>query len=156
MKRVLFIILFTIPFIGFGQGLIGYYVDESTDDLWKTTDGGVTFNVVNYDLVYTPSSVEFVNEMIGYYVDESTDDLWKTTDGGVTFNVVNYDLVYTPSSVEFIDENITSVFDITIPSSKRELIKTVDILGRETKPNKNTPFIEIYDDGSTEKKIVIE
>ena len=94
--------------------------------------------------------------MIGYYVDESTDDLWKTTDGGVTFNVVNYDLVYTPSSVEFIDENITSVFDITIPSSKRELIKTVDILGRETKPNKNTPFIEIYDDGSTEKKIVIE
>jgi hypothetical protein len=51
--------------------------------------------------------------------------------------------------------NITSTFNIPI-SSNRKLEKVVDILGRETKPQQNTPFIEIYDDGSTEKKIVIE
>lgn len=38
----------------------------------------------------------------------------------------------------------------------RKLIKTIDFLGRETKPKPSTPFIEIYDDGSTEKKIIIE
>ena len=114
MKKILFILLLTTPFIGFGQGLIGYYVDDQTDQLWKTTDGGVTFNVVNSDLVYTPSSVEF------------------------------------------IDENITSVFDITILSSKRELIKTTNILGQENTTIKNQLLIEIYDDGSTEKKIVLE
>ena len=51
--------------------------------------------------------------------------------------------------------NITSIFNIpTI--SKKKLIKVVDILGREIVPNSNTPFIEIYNDGSVEKKIIIE
>ena len=39
---------------------------------------------------------------------------------------------------------------------KRKLINVVDILGRKTVPKSNTPFIEIYDDGSIEKKIIIE
>ena len=51
---------------------------------------------------------------------------------------------------------MTSIFNIPTPSSNKKLEKIVDILGRETKPQQNTPFIEIYDDGSTEKKIVIE
>jgi len=38
----------------------------------------------------------------------------------------------------------------------RKLKKTIDFLGREIKSKPGTPFIEIYDDGSTEKKIVIE
>ena len=52
--------------------------------------------------------------------------------------------------------NITSTFNIPTPSSNRNLEKIVDILGRETKPQTNTPFIEIYDDGTVEKKIVVE
>ncbi len=42
---------------------------------------------------------------------------------------------------------------ITIPINKK-LIKTIDFFGRETTPQPNVPFIEIYDDGSFEKKIV--
>ena len=42
---------------------------------------------------------------------------------------------------------------ITIHSNKK-LIKTIDFLGREIIPKPNVPFIEIYDDGSFEKKIV--
>jgi hypothetical protein len=42
-------------------------------------------------------------------------------------------------------------------SIKKELIKIVDVLGRETnKQNTNTPLFYIYDDGSVEKKIIIE
>ena len=52
--------------------------------------------------------------------------------------------------------NLTSAFNIPTPSSNRKLEKVVDILGRETKPQTNTPFIEVYDDGSIEKKIVTD
>ena len=51
--------------------------------------------------------------------------------------------------------NITSTFNIPI-NSNRKLQKTVDLLGRESKPQKNIPFIEIYDDGTVEKKITID
>lgn len=37
--------------------------------------------------------------------------------------------------------------------SEKQLIRIVDILGREIKPQKNTPLFYIYDDGSVEKKM---
>jgi plastocyanin len=40
--------------------------------------------------------------------------------------------------------------------SNKELIKVTDILGRETKGTKNEPLFYIYDDGTIEKKIIIE
>jgi hypothetical protein len=52
--------------------------------------------------------------------------------------------------------DITSIFNIPTTNSIRNLEKVVDLLGRENKPQTNTPFIEIYDDGSIEKKIVID
>ena len=39
-------------------------------------------------------------------------------------------------------------------NKKRKLIKTIDFLGKEIIPKPNISFIEIYDDGSFEKKIV--
>ena len=44
--------------------------------------------------------------------------------------------------------------EITIQTNKK-LIKTIDFLGRELIPQPNVPFIEIYDDGSVEKKMVM-
>jgi hypothetical protein len=38
----------------------------------------------------------------------------------------------------------------------KKLIKIIDLLGRETKGTKNTPLFYIYDDGTVEKRIVIE
>jgi hypothetical protein len=43
-----------------------------------------------------------------------------------------------------------------IDGEPKGLIKITDILGRKTKPKTNTPLIEIYDDGTVEKRIVIE
>ena len=40
--------------------------------------------------------------------------------------------------------------------SNKKLIKTIDFLGRDIKPIPNVPYIEIYDDGSTKKKVLIE
>jgi hypothetical protein len=42
-------------------------------------------------------------------------------------------------------------------SIKKELIKIINVLGRETnKQNTNTPLFYLYDDGSVEKKIIVE
>jgi len=41
-------------------------------------------------------------------------------------------------------------------TTNKELLKVTDILGRKIKPQPNTPFIEIYDDGTVEKRIIIE
>ena len=61
------------------------------------------------------------------------------------------------------DENIilenniaTNSYNIPFNISKRNLLKMTDLLGREAKIQTNTPFIEIYDDGTVEKKIIIE
>ena len=52
--------------------------------------------------------------------------------------------------------NITSTLYHSLPNSNRKLKMTIDILGKETKPQPNTPIIEIYDDGSVEKKLIVE
>ena len=38
----------------------------------------------------------------------------------------------------------------------KKILKFIDLLGRETKVKKNEPLFYIYDDGSVEKKIIIE
>ena len=41
-------------------------------------------------------------------------------------------------------------------STNKELLKVTDLLGREIKGKKNEPLFYIYDDGTVEKRIVIE
>ena len=49
--------------------------------------------------------------------------------------------------------NTTGVLDIT---NKRTLVKITDILGQKTPYRKNIPLLYIYDDGTVEKKIILE
>ena len=63
-------------------------------------------------------------------------------------------LIYLIKTNEF--GNITSTIELPTPTSKRELIKTTNILGQENTTIKNQPLIEIYDDGSVDKKYIIE
>ena len=48
----------------------------------------------------------------------------------------------------------TGISDIT--NTKSNLVKITDMLGQETPYRRNTPLFYIYDDGTVEKKIVIE
>ena len=53
-----------------------------------------------------------------------------------------------------IDALISAIHDLE--NSNKNLIKIVDVLGRETKPKKNTPLFYLYDDGSVIEKIMTE
>ena len=53
-----------------------------------------------------------------------------------------------------IDAVISAIHDLK--NSNKNLIKIVDVLGRETTPKMNTPLFYMYDDASVEKKVVIE
>ena len=82
----------------------------------------------------------------------------QTTDGGYiitgyTYSLGNGDDVYLIKTDS--QGNVTSTFNIPI-NPNRKLQKTVDLLGKETKPQTNTPLIEIYDDGTVKKKIILE
>jgi len=48
---------------------------------------------------------------------------------------------------------ITSIQEHT---TNKELLKVTDLLGRETKGKTNEPLFYIYDDGTVEKKIILE
>ena len=53
-----------------------------------------------------------------------------------------------------VDAVISTIHNLE--NSNKNLIKLVDILGRETKPKTNTPLFYMYDDGSVEKRMVFE
>ena len=70
---------------------------------------------------------------------------WYESDGTLD-HTLEFFYFSTPSSIGEEASNI---------SSERELLKVTDILGRETKQI-NQPLFYIYDDGTVEKRIVIE
>tara|TARA_B110000438_G_scaffold161525_1_gene154743 strand:+ start:114 stop:605 length:492 start_codon:yes stop_codon:yes gene_type:complete len=51
---------------------------------------------------------------------------------------------------------ITGTTAVKEHTTNKELLKVTDILGGETKGNKNKPLFYIYSDGTVEKKIIIE
>ena len=89
-------------------------------------------------------------------------DVQETNDGGFIlvghkgFNGGNW----TQGHIHLIKTNsfgnITSTFEIPLPNPNRKLEKTVNLKGQEIKPQTNQPVIEIYDDGTVEKKMIIE
>ena len=60
------------------------------------------------------------------------------------------------------DDYDTITFYVSPPSAieehttNKELLRIIDILGRETKGTKNEPLFYLYDDGTVERKIIIE
>ena len=56
--------------------------------------------------------------------------------------------------IVYVDSCVTEINEF--PDIKKKLTLIVDYLGRETKEKKNQPLFYIYDDGTVEKRIVLE
>ena len=86
----------------------------------------------------------------------------QTFDGGYIISAISeiiHEYIYAIYLIK-IDENgnVTTSYNIPLSNliySDRKLLMIVDFLGRETIPRSN-PFIEIYDDGSVEKKLIVD
>ena len=122
----------------FGSGKLDFYLvktDENGNYEWSQTYGGVEDDWgISLDITSDGGFILCgVTESFGNNIQEDI-LLIKTDDQG----------------------NITSTFEIPLPNPNRKLEKTVNLKGQEIKPQTNTPIIEIFDDGTVEKKIVVE
>lgn len=105
--------------------------DSNGDTLWTKTYGG------NYSIY-------------GYSGQQTTDGGYIITGRKNNGNEDYIILIKTNES-----GIITSTTEIPIPYPSRKLVQKVDLLGREIlNPPKNKPYIEIYDDGTTQKKMI--
>ena len=148
---------------GFGYTL-GNSIQQTTDEGYIIT-GGTTNSIVNgYSDVYLlktdVNGVEQWSQTFGGTDDDEGKSVQQTTDGGYIISGKTRSFGNGNSNVYLIktdgNGNVTSTFNIPTHNTNRKLEKTVDLLGKETKPKTNTPFIDIYDDGTVEKRIVIE
>ena len=149
----------------------GYSVQQTSDGGYVVTgkkeyvdDYGVDDDSDVYLIKTDGNGIEQWNQTFGGIGTDIGNSVKQTSDGGYIITGETED-VFIPGvngekNIYLIktdgNGNVTSTFNIPNPPTNRKLEKVVDILGRETKPPKNTPFIEIYDDGSTEKKLIIE
>ena len=155
MKKLL-LILFCLPIIGFGQLL--YKLDSITANFPISFNlPEITYVKIEYDSQgrYTkaiqpgPGDMQDSNGNIVYSYDYHC--------GIPVYNqIISSQHAFRNSNTQNLDvmENTINFFDINnnLISSESEL----NLLGRETKPQANTPFFYIYDNGTVEKRIIIE
>jgi hypothetical protein len=75
------------------------------------------------------------------------DVFWSTTNWTVANGSIN--------TQHYFSNNCTSTV-IEEYNANKGILKITDLLGRETKGVKNQPLFYIYDDGTVEKKMIIE
>ncbi len=59
-------------------------------------------------------------------------------------------------SITNLNLTVSTIGILDITNNKRNLVKITDLLGKETPYRRNTPLFYIYDDGTVEKRMVIE
>jgi len=103
--------------------------DNYGDTLWTRTYGGTSMDR-GYSVQQTTDGGYVITGVKDYYI-----YLIKTDSNGIT----------------------VSITEIPISNPNRKLVRMFDLSGKEIfKPKKNIPYIEIYDDGTTQKKIILK
>ena len=104
---------------------------------------------------HTPVSIADINDNDNFHqlCFSTSDEIIKISMMAYTVEDPNHD----PNLYSEIDvSSCTAMTSIEEHFKNKELIKITDLLGRETKASKNEPLFYIYDDGTVEKKIIIE
>jgi hypothetical protein len=176
MKKLL-LILICLPMIGFGQQTFNCADSlEVTDviiDNPNLTMGIAIYNGYNsfVSMPYVDFTIDANGDTIqqGYmnlFGANSLDTTWYyysiLSNTNPVYPLTMY-FVYQHSTGAFVADTCiltynptsTAITDINIIRD-RKLISVIDVLGRQNKGKKNEPLFYIYDDGTVEKKIIIE
>jgi len=102
-------------------------------------DGSCGYNTASYDTLIVSSNI-----------------IWN----GIPLNVSgDYSVTLINSvgcdSIVNLNLTVTTIGISNIANNKRNIVKITDMLGQETPYRRNTPLFYIYDDGTVEKRIVI-
>ena len=163
MKKLLLILL-CLPMIGFGQ-FFGYEGPSPDTICLGDSSGLFMFDMDSSPLIDTPYTFTYTIDGVlqspitssshiiyvqqpGHYVITT----WTNSSG--FYNSSNSQLPFDMQSPLTVDSCITNT-QSNILSKEKKVIKILDLLGRETKQT-NQPLFYIYDDGTVEKRIVIE
>ena len=132
-------------------------------------DSLAVWNIFNADFTYNQigDSVSFTNLSSNY---ETV--LWDFGDGQtstaenpthtyalngnytVTLTAITNSACIQDTQTDSIEVNISTAIDEL--KAPKQLLYITDVLGRESKPTRNTPLFYRFDDGTVEKRIVIE
>ena len=103
----------------------------------------VRTSIKEFDLNTSPPTLE-EHRIMTYTYDSYNrnikEEYWGVNTNQLTGDFADYIYFAPPTSIQ---EHTTN----------KELLRTIDVLGRETK---NNPLFYIYDDGTVEKRIIIE
>ena len=110
------------------------------NSLATNDNGSCGYNTASYDTLSVTASIVWN----GMNLNTSGDYSDTLTNSVGCDSIANLNLTVT---------NPTGVIDLT---NKSILVKITDMLGQETPYRKNTPLFYIYNDGTVEKKIIIE
>ena len=148
-----------------GEGRSGFSVSLSDDG--KTIAIGATF-AEDENGILTGHTRVFSNESINLTINSST--LSSITAEGLDSYTAPSGTVYTTGgvytdtiqnaagcdSIITIDLSLNYTGIGELNNTPKQLIKIVDVLGRETPFKPNTPLLYIYNDGTVERKMIIK
>jgi hypothetical protein len=132
------------------------------ETLWKITNHG---QIIESGLGYVSmgtQNIPLIDLEDGCYEFSIFDWNGMCCDSGLgSYNLIDVDGNIIISGASFMDREsfafeILSITSIEEHATRKELLKITDLLGRETKENKNEVLFYLYDDGTVEKKVVIE
>jgi hypothetical protein len=145
--------LFQLPVDTFSYMKLEYYYTAQGGEKYLTIGNFKSFNntVVSYYNAYRPDTICY------YLIDDIFVECLEYASynciAGACIDPANATGIYSTLAdcqaecgVSAIEEN----------NSTKQLLKITDVLGRESKPTPNVPLFYRYDDGTVEKRIVIE
>ena len=125
-------------------------------------NSGMIYSTIGFDYNSVPSNTVSNTTSTGsnraddivYTGSVWTNTTYRLTTNGGPLNR-NISIGDNNNNFYFRGGNVTSV-GIEEHTTNKELLNVTDLLGRETKDLKNQPLLYIYNDGTVEKRIVIE